>query len=125
MRLVSATVVLLAGCSSGPVLYNISGTVEYNGIPVPAGQIFFEADVTRKNDGPQGFAQVRDGKFDTAQNGRGVLGGPYLIRIVGFDGKPAPEMPFGQILFRDYEERHDLPKKTQEMHFKVPAKGKS
>ena len=87
---------LTTGCNRRPVLYHVSGTVTYDGQPLPAGQVFFDADLTKGHDGPQGFAYIKDGQFDTAQGGRGVLGGPYVIRIQGFDGKPGRELPLGK-----------------------------
>ena len=119
---VAALLCLVAGCSSKPELYHVSGTVTHDGQPVPAGEIKFEADVTKGHDGPQGFARIKDGKYDTSQRGRGVLGGPYVIRIDGFDGKPNGELPFGKPLFNTYRESRDLPKQVSQQDFAVPVK---
>ena len=59
------------GCSQQEKLYRVSGVVTYAGKPIPKGLIFFDP----KTDGPQGFANIVEGKFDTAQQGRGVRGG--------------------------------------------------
>src|SRR5262245_21835714 len=88
----------VAGCS-GASLYDVKGTVNWNGDPIPAGVIWFEPDVAKGNiNGPQGYAQIKDGKFDTRQNGRGVRPGLYTIRVEAFDGKPANELPLGKPL---------------------------
>jgi hypothetical protein len=117
----AAVFCLVAGCNRGPEMYSVSGTVTYDGKPLPAGQVFFEADVTKGHDAPQGFAYVKDGRFDTAQGGRGVVGGDYVIRIQGFDGKPGNELPLGKPLFNDYVESRDLPKGPAQLEFSVPA----
>ena len=68
---------LLAGCGRGPTLYQVSGRVTYDGQPLPAGVIYFDPDVTRNHDGPQGYAVIKNGTYNTsARGGRGVVGGP-------------------------------------------------
>src|SRR4051812_34015259 len=101
----AAGVLLLCGCTRGPTLYPVSGTVVFKGEPVPAGVIFFDPDISQKNDGPQGYAMIKDGKYSTAaEGGRGVVGGPYLVRIEAFDGKPGRELPLGQPLIMGFRE---------------------
>jgi len=98
---------LLYGC--GPreeKLYRVSGTVTYSGKPIPKGLIFFDPRV----DGPQGFANIVDGKYDTSQQGKGVRGGStYDVRVNGFTGIEANEAPFGQPLFPEYTGTKELP----------------
>ena len=115
-------VLAVAGCDSGEKTYDVTGTVTHDGKPVTKGLIFFDPDATKKATGPQGFANIKDGKFTTAENGRGVRGGPYTIRINGFDGKEAPEAPFGQALFPEYTESRELPKANTEVKIDVPKK---
>jgi hypothetical protein len=119
----AALLCLAAGCSPGPEVYPVTGTVTYDGKPLPAGQIFFEADVQKGRCAPQGFAEVKDGHFDTAKGGRGVIGGPYVIRIQGFDGKPNEELALGKPLFSDYIESRDIPKGPAQLEFSVPSAG--
>jgi hypothetical protein len=115
--------VLLCGCGGGGRrLHPVAGTVTFDGKPLAVGQIFFDPDVGKGNDGPQGFAHIKDGKFDTAEGGRGVLGGPYIVRIDGFDGRPGPEMPLGRPLFAEYQEKRDLPAERSEQQFDVPGR---
>jgi hypothetical protein len=75
----------LLGCSSGVKLFPVSGTVTFDGKPIPAGRLYFNPDVGKGNDGPQGYADIREGKFDTREGGRGTPGGPMVIRIEGFE----------------------------------------
>jgi len=111
---------LLAGCG-GERTYNISGTVTFQGKPVPAGQIVFEPDAGAGNNGAPAFAKIKDGHYDTSSEGRGTIGGPHLVRILGLDGIPRGELLNGLRLFRDYNTKVDLPKKNGEQNFEVPA----
>ena len=104
------------GCSQQEKLYRVSGVVTYGGKPVPKGLIFFDP----KTDGPQGFANIVEGKFDTAQQGRGVRGGTYNVRVNGFDGKEANEAPFGQALFPEYTGTKDLPQQDSTYDLDIP-----
>jgi hypothetical protein len=52
------------------------------------------------------------------------VGGDYVIRIQGFDGKPGHELPLGMPLFTDYVEARDLPKKPSQQDFSVPVREK-
>lgn len=110
----------LAGCGSEEKLYRVSGTVTYNGKPVPKGLIFFDPDGTKGTAGGQGFANIVDGKYDTAAEGQGVRGGAYAVRVNGFDGKEANEAPFGQPLFPEYTGSKELPKADSTYDVNVP-----
>jgi hypothetical protein len=109
MRQSMLILVLIAaacGCAKEEKLYRVSGVVTHNGKPIPKGIIHF----VPKGDGPQGNANILDGKYDSAKQGKGVRGGAYDIRVNGFDGKEANEAPFGQALFPEYNGATELPK---------------
>jgi hypothetical protein len=110
----------LTGCAREEKLYNVSGTVTYDGQPVPQGLIFFDPDATKGADGAQGFANIVDGKYNTAEMGQGVRGGAYLVRVNGFDGKPAYEAPFGNPLFPEYSGTAELPMADSTYDLDVP-----
>jgi hypothetical protein len=113
---------LLFGCSrTEPSLFHVSGTVTFDGKPVVAGRVDFFPDVVQGNDGPQGFALIKDGRFDTRQGGQGHAGGPMVIRIEGFDGQSDNPRHFGSPIFKPYEIQRDLPKEPGEQTFEVPA----
>ena len=114
-----AAVLVLTGCSGEEKLYNISGTITYEGKPVVKGVVHFDPDVTKGAKGTAGFANIVNGKYDTANNGKGVRGGPYAIRVNGFDGKEGPEAPFGQAMFPEYLDKHDLPNSDSELKIEV------
>lgn len=123
-RVVSAVFVcaLSAGCGGddGPPRSDISGTVTFKGQPVPVGKIFFEPDTAKGNAGPQAFADIKDGEYSTAETGKGMVGGPHLVRISGWDGKASGDMTMGNSIFVDYRTEVDLPKEASVQDFLVP-----
>lgn len=118
---------LVIGCGKGGAArYDVSGSVTYEGQPVPVGSIVFEPDGSKGNSGPSGHAQIKDGKYDTTlEDGMGTVGGPHVVRIVGLDGKPAGELTQGTPLFPAYSTTVDLPKETTTQDFDVPKGGGS
>jgi hypothetical protein len=109
-------VLLLSGCSqpSESTRYRLSGAVTLDGQPIPSGQITFTPDGSQKNTGPEGLAEIRDGKFDTSTGplGKGIAGGPTVIHVVGFS---AP----GKLLC-DYKLQVDLPRSDGTYDIKLP-----
>ena len=120
---------ITAGCGGGSdsaTTYHVSGKVEYDGQPLPAGKIYFTPDSSQGNQGPQGTATIKDGRYDTRESRFGIMGGPYIVRIDGYDGKqPANDednlFVDGQVIFRDYEIRFDFPKSDHVEDIAVPA----
>jgi hypothetical protein len=112
--------VIFAACSQEEKLYRVSGSVTFNGKPIPKGLIFFDPQA----EGPQGFANIEDGKYDTSLpgKGRGVRGGAYNIRVSGFTGIEKNEAPFGDALFPEYSDTKDLPKADSMFDLDVPKK---
>jgi len=123
LTIAAAAGTLFLGCSGRPKLYDVSGRVTYDGQPLPAGVIYFDPDVMKKNDGPQGYAIIKDGAYSTAApGGKGVVGGAYLARIEGFDGRPGQELPLGRPLFTDFQQPLDLPRAPSTQDFQVPRR---
>ncbi len=124
--LMLAAVLALSGCTgaSGPPRYDLSGAVSYAGKPVPAGEIALEPDGSQGNTGPGSMAQIKDGKYQT-EPGKGILGGAYVVRIMGFDGIPAGDSSVGTALFLPYETRLDFPCEATTHDFTIePSKGR-
>jgi hypothetical protein len=116
-----AAVLAAVGCG-GSQLVEVSGEVTFDGKPVPAGRIYFTTDTTKGNDGPQGFAEIHDGKFDTRKNGRGAWGGPTVVSIKGFDGNmEGAGNAVGRPLFKEHKVSIDLPRESCTQNFTVPA----
>jgi hypothetical protein len=114
-----------AGCGEqGPPRYKLSGTVTFEGEPVPRGSVILEPDPAEGNKGPSVTAEIRDGKYSVPGD-RGTVGGPHLVRIVGTDGIPTSigdmEIPEGAALFPDYTTTADLPAGDATLDFDVEA----
>lgn len=115
------------GCGdAGPTTYEVSGSVTYKGKPVPKGSITLTPDSSEGNKGPGTVAAIEDGKFSTPP-GKGVVGGPYVLRIQGYDGVPIQGGEGGMDetgteLFKPYELKKGLPKEDSELDIEIPSK---
>ncbi len=119
----------LVGCGRGGSASNVipvTGTVTVGGKPLPLGMIVFEPDPAKGNRGPQGHANIKAGRFDTRQSGKGVVVGAQIVRITGGDGvNPEAFTPFGNLLFEEFSTRIELTRETTELTFDVPVPKKS
>lgn len=101
---------LAVGCSRGPVTFPVSGTVTYDGQPLPEGIIIFVPDGTKGVSGIPSEAQVKDGKFQIAKQA-GVVAGAYLVTIESGEAIP-PADPSGETIFRErfpaYGTKHEF-----------------
>ena len=119
--LLPALVLLLASCSDKPSgRVDVWGTVKFKNQPVPAGLIVMNPDLSKGNDGPQGMAEIRQGRFDTRQLDKGAPSGPVIFMIDGFDGVPQGDLTSGKPLFIGHKVQFDLPKKGSEQNIDVP-----
>ena len=116
---------MLAGCGrqSGPPRYELSGTVTFDGKPVPAGEIQFAPDTERGNRGPGTSAQIKEGRYQTLAD-KGTVGGPHVATVCGYDGKQASGSRYGASLFPPYPIKVDLSRETTTYDFQVPSKKK-
>ncbi len=114
-------VVLLTGCGgpSGPPRYVVSGQVTFRGKPVPVGEIIFRPDAKAGNEGPGSVAAIRNGAYST-ESGKGVVGGPYVVEIVGFDGISVAELTEGGVLFNPITRQVDFPANDSTRDFDLP-----
>ena len=116
----------IIGCSGEPKRFRVSGTLTYQGKPVSAGQILFEPDVEKGNQGPGGVAEVRDGNYHTLDD-MGVVGGPHIARFSLGDGvNPNTMFRFGKPipLPPDCAVKLDLPREDSRYDLAVPSVGK-
>lgn len=122
----ACTMLLASGCGRGDGIprYRVSGTVSFNGSPVPAGMVYLNPDTTAGNDGPPGFAQIVAGRFDTAaKGGRHAIAGAHEVVIEGYEPPPADSTSEagGRRLFGNFRVKLDVPKAASEHDFDVPA----
>ncbi|MDY0165632.1 MAG: hypothetical protein RBS80_03765 [Thermoguttaceae bacterium] len=121
--------VVALGCGSGgdgPQRYNLSGTVTFDGKPVPYGTISMAPDTSKGNSGPGSFAQIRDGRYQT-ERGAGTVGGPHVFSIMGLTGFPGSEGfdPETGVLFDSFDLNVDLPMANTTYDIAVPASAAS
>jgi len=118
---------LLASCSKNPTgRVDIWGAVTYKGQPVPAGVIIINPDLSKGNDGPQGMAEIKDGRYDTRSLDKGAPSGAAILMIDGFDGVPQGDQTLGKALFVGYKLSLDIPNEPTEKNIEVPeTAGKS
>ncbi|MBI1313709.1 hypothetical protein GC176_20645 [bacterium] len=116
---------MCAGCggsSDGPDRFAVSGEVTFEGKPVPMGFIKFTPDSSQGNSGPGTGCPIKDGEYATPK-GKGLVGGPHIVEIAGWDGVPITEsgerLPEGTELFPLYHTRFDFPKSDGEYNFAV------
>lgn len=120
------------GCGSSDGTVRVSGKVTFKGTPVPAGKIYFMPDGSKGNAGPTGFADIKNGEYDTsATGGRNPTSGPVIIAIEGLDPSAPPDKPkkgetvseeaTAKLLFARYETTADLPKSASTKDIDVPA----
>lgn len=124
--LVSSLVIsLMCGCGeSGPKMYDLSGTVRYDGASLPLGHIRFEPQqgVITKDTVTQ--AVIKNGEYQAR-----VTGGPHriMIRDMGGGEFTFPEVPNPRRFFtREYREEIELPRaeevdEAQTRDFDIPA----
>jgi len=109
------------GCGSDKT-YRVSGTVNFDGKPVPQGKIYFKPDRAKGNSGPDGYADIKDGAFDTSvKPGQGSPGGAVIVEIHGFKEIPPQGDVTSQPLFYPYQEQMEMPKEATTKTFNVPA----
>lgn len=118
---------LTAGCGDDGT-HRVSGTVTFKGQPVPVGKIYFTPDATKGGRGPSGYADIKDGKYDTASTGgRGSIAGAVIISVEGFDpaAKPGKADASSEVLFKSlfprYEIQTDMPASSSTKDIDVPA----
>ena len=115
-----AIALAVVGCGGGSVSrVEVSGSATFGGRPIPGGRIYFTPDSKKGNDGPQGFAEIKNGKFDTHDGGRGAVAGAMIVQIAGNDGSLGEGK--GMPLFDDYSLPAEISSASSPMAFEVPA----
>jgi hypothetical protein len=80
--------------------------------------IVFTPDFSKENDGTQGVAAIKDGKYDTqVANGHGSVGGPMKVSVTGLT---AEERPLCQ-----YDFDLELPRQDTTKDIEVPSSAAS
>jgi len=125
LSLASIPAICLTGCGA-PSLSHVTGTVTYDGNPLPAGTISFNP-APSNTEAAQGMAFIKDGSFTTrSDGGRAVMKGAYIVRIKGLDGKfISTDKPNGKVIFDDFTQEVEIPASDVDLNFTVAAKAAS
>jgi hypothetical protein len=107
---------LSAGCGVEPP--RVSGTVTFGGRPVPAGRVYFDPVAATNPGGVQGYGDIKDGAYDTADHGPSP--GGVVVRVNGL-GEPSAAYPGGRPLFVEFTEPFDVPAGPATKDVNVPA----
>ena len=117
-----AGTILALGCSQdeGPKRFHLTGTVTFDGKPIPQGMIVFTPDLSKNNDGPQGVANIKDGRYDTqAAGGQDITGGPMAVSVTGLSADSRPLCQY------DFSIELPLEKSTKDIAVPASAASKS
>ncbi|MEW4565484.1 hypothetical protein AB1K70_23355 [Bremerella sp. JC770] len=123
------SVIIPSGCSSSAgdyEPYHVSGTIQYDGKPVPSGRIDFFPDRSKGNQGTAGYAVIHNGVFDTKERGKPTVGGFHRLVITGLrEDKQASNVPDTQLvdmsLFPRYESEADFESVDSDLNIVVPT----
>jgi hypothetical protein len=125
--ILSASLCALALGCGGEKTYRVSGKVTFKGQPLPAGRIYFTPDQKKGNKGATGYADIKDGAYDTsATGGRGVIAGATTVKIEGYDPNQKEKSDVSgetsaKALFLPYQTNYDVPSQDSTKDFEVPA----
>lgn len=124
--------VLSSGCGPSRVhRYEIKGDVTYQGRPVEYGSVSFDplagpaTDAAPRGIGG-GFAHIRKGRYETTDAGRGHVGGPHRVIVLGLSGRSpsqadqAADFANTPQLFEPYEFTVELPTRSGQLDIEVP-----
>ncbi|UUO08291.1 hypothetical protein M4951_08205 [Blastopirellula sp. J2-11] len=123
--LLAAMTVIGCGAPAAPGVYAVEGSVTYDGKPVPGGRITFSPNASLGNKGPGSYAKIANGRF-TTPSGKGVVGGPYVVEITGYDVS-APHYNVNidsEVIFSNHQIEVEFPESDSVQSFEVPRKGR-
>ena len=114
-----ASLTFCVGCGDDGK-YTVSGTVTFEGQPVPSGEIRFTPD--NGNKGPMVLTRIKDGKYETPKD-KGLVGGSYQLRVSSYGAAGNANDPtapdFGKPLFKPYRQDVEFPKEDFEHNIEI------
>lgn len=119
LSVILASLVMCVGCGDDGK-YKVSGTVNFKGNPVPAGEIRFTPD--KGNVAPMVLVRIKNGTYETPDD-KGLVGGHYQLRVSGFGSAANSSDPtapdFGKPLFDTYREDVEFPREDYEHNIDI------
>ena len=131
-----ACLAIVCGCGrgDGSGRIDVSGKATFDGQPIVYGQIDFTPDNSKGHKGPAGYAEIVDGRFDTARTGgRGIVPGAHVVRLTAYpepfpDGGGVPdeeaEASGPAPLFIGYTTEQNIESATLDIDVPAEAKGR-
>lgn len=114
---------VVLGCGEGGT--HVSGKVTFQGKPVPQGKVYILPDSSAGNSGAAGYADIKDGMYDTsAEGGHAATPGAVVLKVEGIDPTPPPNAEpdvTTTVLFTGYEKKIQLPAEASVQDIDVPA----
>jgi len=103
------------GCGNGDRFQRtiVTGTITYDGQPIPKGAIWFVPTESVGNQAPTGFARIEDGRFAT-ERAKSPITGRYTIKVTGFDGAEPTAAEKAELLSSDFLGHAIFPEYVQE-----------
>jgi hypothetical protein len=102
------------------------GDVTWKGKPVPYGVVYFSPDTKKGNKGPQGFALIVEGHYDSrGAKSKGCVTGPLVAVVQGCSGEGiSGTFPYGRPLFAAHELALDVPVEGGRLDLTIPDSAK-
>lgn len=126
--LLAMAMLSLAGCGGDGVdRHPVSGTVTYDGKPVPTGSITFIPDASVGKIAPTTYAKIENGVFKT-DPAKSPTKGKYKVQVNAYDlanKKGAGEDVEIPALFPQYSMDVEIPPPSGELKIEVPAAAKN
>ncbi|NLS96108.1 MAG: hypothetical protein GXX96_28550 [Planctomycetaceae bacterium] len=126
---------VLSGCGGADDVgrIDVSGSATFDGQPIVYGQIDFTPDNAKGHSGPAGYADIVDGKFNTAEGtGSGIVPGAHIVRITAYP-QPFPDVEVSdetadtavpEALFIGYTMEQNVESSTLNIDVPAEAKGR-
>lgn len=92
--MIAGWILLACGCDSGPRLYEVTGKVTLDGVPVAKGDVTFRAE--NPSIPPQG-ASIKEGVFSLKANE-----GKFKVEIIATRPVPGKKGPMGEDAIEEY-----------------------
>lgn len=118
VALAACLAVTMPGCGGGdegPTRYDISGTVTFDGQPIPDGMIVFEHDETKISSA----CPIVDGYYES-ESDKGHLGGKYTVFVSGYASKPQGALPGPELFQGRWTTKVELPAESTTKDFDIP-----
>jgi hypothetical protein len=117
-----------SGCSTKHDVDGVDvwGTAIWGDDPIPTGMVTFTPDASQGNTGHQGWAEIKDGEFDTRKaNGKLAPKGPCVILISSKQPSQDPSHPRVTGVILRHQQTLDISSESGQLDLTVPESQKA